>query len=162
MHRHARSWLAGLTAAVLTLTPALAAEKAPAASHKEAGKAKAAAAKPAAAKPAAAKAGAKAAPAKAAGKTVQAGFTGKDVKSALGKDRWLLKVGAKPLPQAVRKSIVRGKVIPENAQAQPVAALMMAQLPSYKGFGWVRAGTDLVLVSSTSKQVADIVPDVFE
>jgi hypothetical protein len=160
MHGHARSWLAGLTAAVLTLTltPALAAEKAPAASHKEAGKAKAAAAKPAAAK-----AGAKAAPAKAApGKAVQAGFTGKDVKSALGKDKWLLKVGAKPLPQAVRKSIVRGKVIPENAQAQPVATLMMAQLPSYKGFGWVRAGTDLILVSSTSKQVADIVADVFE
>jgi hypothetical protein len=104
-----------------------------------------------------------AAPAKpAVAGSVRAGFTAKDLRTALGRDRALLAVGAKPLPAAVRKALVRGKPIPPAAAAQAVPSHLQQQLPIFKGYGWMRAGTDLLLVATATRQVADIVPDTFD
>lgn len=144
---------------LLSPLPAFAAET-PA---KPAAKAVTAPAKPVVKPPAnpdakAAKPAAKAAPA-AVGK---AGFTAKDLQKALGRDRTLLAVGAKPLPAAVRKALVRGKPIPPAASPQPVPKHLLEQLPEFEGHGWMRAGTDLLLVATAGKRVVDIVEDVFE
>ena len=102
---------------------------------------------------------AKPVPAAAVGK---AGFTAKDLQKALGRDRTLLTVGAKPLPPAVRKALVRGKPIPPAASPQAVPKHLLEQLPDFEGHGWMRAGTDLLLVATAGKRVVDIVEDVFD
>jgi hypothetical protein len=123
------------------------------------------AAKPVAAKPAvkpSPRPDAKAAKPSTAAAVGKAGFTAKDLQKALGRDRALLTVGAKPLPAAVRKALVRGKPIPPAAAPQPVPKHLLEQLPEFEGHGWMRAGTDLLLVATSGKRVADIVEDVFD
>jgi hypothetical protein len=69
--------------------------------------------------------------------------------------------GAKPLPPGIRKNLARGKPLPPGIARHRMPDGVISQLPSYGGYEWRMAGCDLVLVSTTTQVVADVLIDVF-
>ncbi len=69
--------------------------------------------------------------------------------------------GANPLPPGIRKNLARGKPLPPGIAKHRMPDGVISQLPSYGGYEWRMAGCDLVLVSTTTQVVADVLIDVF-
>jgi hypothetical protein len=70
--------------------------------------------------------------------------------------------GGKPLPPGIRKNLARGKPLPPGIQKTRLPESFINQLPYHEGFGWRRAGTDLVLVVKGSLVISDILEGVFD
>lgn len=70
--------------------------------------------------------------------------------------------GYSTLPPGIRKNLARGKPIPPGIAKKMVPGSLLARLPSYPGYEWRVAGTDLILVAVATAVVADILYDVFD
>lgn len=67
----------------------------------------------------------------------------------------------KPLPPGVRKNLARGKPLPPGIAKQSLPGAFVTRLPVYRGYEWIGAGTDLLLVEVGSRIIADVLLDVF-
>ncbi|MCL7461299.1 anti-virulence regulator CigR family protein [Pseudomonas sp. NW5] len=68
--------------------------------------------------------------------------------------------GSQPaLPPGIRKNLQRGKPLPPGI-GKWVGGDLGRELPQYRGYEWVRAGTDLLLVS-TSGVIDQVLRDAF-
>lgn len=100
---------------------------------------------------------------------------GKADKAAMEHDLWLpaIKVeearryallhdfgGQQPLPPGIRKNLMRGKPLPPGIAKKQLPAPYLTWLPSRPGYEWRACGTDVVLVSSASGLVAQVIVDV--
>ena len=70
--------------------------------------------------------------------------------------------GYRSLPPGIRMNLARGKPLPPGIARKTVPGAMLAELPSYPGYEWRIAGTDLVLVAIATAVIADVLFDVFE
>lgn len=70
--------------------------------------------------------------------------------------------GGKPLPPGIRKNLARGKPMPPGIQKTRMPGAFINQLPSYNGYEWEQAGTDLVLVASGSLEISTVLKGVFD
>lgn len=69
--------------------------------------------------------------------------------------------GYQALPPGIRKNLTRGKPLPPGIAKKMVPGSLLARLPSYPGYEWRIAGTDLILISIATAVVADVLYDVF-
>lgn len=65
------------------------------------------------------------------------------------------------LPPGIRKNLARGKPLPPGIAKKVAPPGMIGQLPSYPGYEWQVAGTDLILVQVATAIIADVLSDVF-
>ncbi|MCZ8401349.1 hypothetical protein HMPREF3069_21020 [Achromobacter xylosoxidans] len=70
--------------------------------------------------------------------------------------------GYSSLPPGVRKNLARGKPLPPGIAKKLVPGPMLARLPTYPGYEWRVAGSDLVLVAIATAVVADVLLNVFD
>ena len=70
--------------------------------------------------------------------------------------------GGKLLPPGIRKKLARGKPMPPGIQKTRMPDSFINQLPSYKGYEWEQAGTDLVLVAAGSLEISAVLKGVFD
>ena len=70
--------------------------------------------------------------------------------------------GYKPLPPGIRKNLARGKPLPPGIAKTRTPSGMLGQLPSYEGYEWEVAGTDLLLILIAGHVIADVLENVFE
>ena len=70
--------------------------------------------------------------------------------------------GYKPLPPGIKKNLARGKPLPPGIAKSRLPTQFTGRLPYHKGYEWLSAGSDLVLVSQKSQVVSDVLRDVFE
>lgn len=70
--------------------------------------------------------------------------------------------GYSDLPPGIRKNLARGKPLPPGIAKKTVPGSFMGRLPSYPGYEWHVAGTDLILIAVGTAVIADILYDVFD
>lgn len=70
-------------------------------------------------------------------------------------------IGYSSLPPGIRKNLARGKPLPPGIAKRGVPGPMLAQLPSYPGYEWQVAGSDLILVSLATAVIAEVLSGVF-
>ncbi len=70
-------------------------------------------------------------------------------------------VGYDSLPPGIRKNLARGKPLPPGIAKRGVPSPMLAQLPSYPGYEWQVAGSDLILVAIATAVIAEVLTGVF-
>lgn len=70
-------------------------------------------------------------------------------------------LGLRPLPPEMRRSLQPGQALPPNVVYHEMPANMRARLPAVDGHEWRIAGIDLLLVDSSTMQVADILRGPF-
>jgi len=70
-------------------------------------------------------------------------------------------LGLRPLPPEMRRSLQPGQALPPNVVDHEMPANMRARLPAVAGHEWRIAGIDLLLVDSSTMQVADILRGPF-
>ena len=70
--------------------------------------------------------------------------------------------GYKPLPPGIRKNLARGKPLPPGIAKTRAPSGMLGLLPSYEGYEWEVAGTDLLLILIAGHVIADVLENVFE
>ncbi len=78
--------------------------------------------------------------------------------------RWAAMTGSvdvASLPPGIQRNLARGKPLPPGIAKKAVPEGMLARLPRYEGYQWVRAGTDLLLVVTATQVIADVLNDVF-
>ena len=63
---------------------------------------------------------------------------------------------AKPLPPGIAKKLARGGSLPPGIAKRYFPSELIAELPPRPGYGWVVAGTDIVLIELASNLVVDI------
>lgn len=85
-----------------------------------------------------------------------AGISKKDAKKYAKQYKFY---GYKPLPPGIRKNMARGKPIPPGLAYNRLPAPYLATLPRYNGYEWRGYGSDLVLVSTVSNIIADVIID---
>ena len=68
-------------------------------------------------------------------------------------------VGFKPLPPGIAKNLARGKPLPPGIATRSLPNNLLKGLPQYKGYEWLAAGADLVLINTASRLVADVLTD---
>jgi Ni/Co efflux regulator RcnB len=85
-----------------------------------------------------------------------AGISHKDAKKYAKQYKFY---GYKPLPPGIRKNMARGKPIPPGLAYNRLPAPYLATLPRYNGYEWRGYGSDLVLVSTVSNIIADVIID---
>lgn len=68
-------------------------------------------------------------------------------------------VGFKPLPPGVAKNLARGKPLPPGIATRSLPNNLLKGLPQYKGYEWLAAGADLILINTASRLVADVLTD---
>lgn len=68
-------------------------------------------------------------------------------------------VGFKPLPPGIAKNLARGKPLPPGIATRSLPNNLLKGLPQHKGYEWVAAGADLVLINAASRLVADVLSD---
>ena len=69
--------------------------------------------------------------------------------------------GYNSLPPGIRKNLARGKPLPPGIAKRGVPSPVLSQLPSYPGYEWQVAGSDLVLVSIATAVIAEVLSGVF-
>ncbi len=70
-------------------------------------------------------------------------------------------VNMRALPPGIQKNLARGKPLPPGIAKQTLPRGMLAHLPHYAGYDWIRAGSDLLLVVTATQVIADVISDVF-
>lgn len=70
--------------------------------------------------------------------------------------------GYKPLPQGVKKEMIKGKPLPPKADPRPVPDAMRKRLPVHQGYEWRITGRDLVLVAVGTLIISEIIENVFD
>lgn len=65
------------------------------------------------------------------------------------------------LPPGIRKNLARGKPLPPGI-ARKLDSRLVQRLPSYPGYDWVQAGTDLLLVAVATGLIQDVLHDVLD
>lgn len=66
-----------------------------------------------------------------------------------------------PLPPGIRKNLARGKPLPPGIAKKAAPPGMINRLPSYPGYEWQVAGTDLLLIQVGTAIIAEVLSDVF-
>jgi hypothetical protein len=89
------------------------------------------------------------------------GLDAVQIRALLGAEVGVLAVGAKPLPPGMRKRLERGKPLPPGIAKQRAPAPLIARLPRYDGWEWVRIGTELILVGIATAVIREIIEGVF-
>lgn len=70
--------------------------------------------------------------------------------------------GYSSLPPGIQKNLARGKPLPPGIAKKTVPGAMLSRLPQYPGYEWRVAGTELILVSLTTRVIADVLNHVFD
>ncbi|WP_394061746.1 anti-virulence regulator CigR family protein [Alcaligenes sp. WGS1538] len=70
--------------------------------------------------------------------------------------------GYSALPPGIRMNLARGKPLPPGIAKRAVPGSLLGRLPSYPGYEWRIAGTDLILISLSTALIADVLYDVFD
>lgn len=70
--------------------------------------------------------------------------------------------GYRSLPPGIAKNLARGKPLPPGIAKKMVPSSMLRDLPSYPGYEWRIAGSDLVLVALSTAIVASVINGVFD
>ncbi|WP_044870500.1 anti-virulence regulator CigR family protein [Pseudomonas sp. LFM046] len=65
------------------------------------------------------------------------------------------------LPPGIQKNLARGKPLPPGI-AKKLDGRLVDRLPHYEGYDWVRAGTDLVLVTVATGIIYEVLQDVMD
>lgn len=65
------------------------------------------------------------------------------------------------LPPGIRKNLARGKPLPPGI-ARKLDGRLLQRLPSYPGYDWVQAGTDLLLVAVATGLIQEVLHDVLD
>lgn len=68
-------------------------------------------------------------------------------------------VGYKPLPPGIAKNLARGKPLPPGIATRNLPNNLLKSLPHYEGYEWLAAGTDLILINTALRVVADVLTD---
>jgi hypothetical protein len=63
---------------------------------------------------------------------------------------------AKPLPPGIAKKLARGGTLPPGIAKRYFPGDLVAQLPPRPGYGWIVAGTDVILIQIATNVVVDI------
>lgn len=71
-------------------------------------------------------------------------------------------VGQKPIPPGIRKNLARGKPMPPGIAKTRLGSKCAAKFPSVKGYDWVQAGADLILMAVEDDLVSGVLKDVFK
>lgn len=71
-------------------------------------------------------------------------------------------MGFKPLPAGIAKNLARGKPLPPGIVTRYLPNDLLRGLPYHNGYQWLAAGTDLLLVNTTSRIVADVLKDALK
>lgn len=69
-------------------------------------------------------------------------------------------IGFKPLPPGIAKNLARGKPLPPGIATRNLPDRLLKGLPTHVGYQWLAAGTDLILINTTSRIVADVLTGV--
>lgn len=67
--------------------------------------------------------------------------------------------GFKPLPPGIAKNLARGKPLPPGIATRNLPSNLLKGLPYYDGYQWLAAGTDLLLINTASRVIADVLTD---
>ncbi|UYZ84848.1 RcnB family protein [Entomomonas sp. E2T0] len=65
------------------------------------------------------------------------------------------------LPPGIQKRLAQGKPLPPGI-AKKLDNRLIAKLPHYEGYEWMRAGKDLLLVVAATGIIYDVLHDVFD
>lgn len=65
-------------------------------------------------------------------------------------------VGFKPLPPGIVKNLARGKPLPPGIATRSLPRNLLHGLPHFDGYEWLAAGTDLLLINTASRLIADV------
>ncbi|MFD1259059.1 anti-virulence regulator CigR family protein [Entomomonas asaccharolytica] len=65
------------------------------------------------------------------------------------------------LPPGIQKRLAQGKPLPPGI-AKKLDNRLVAKLPHYEGYEWMRAGKDLLLVVAATGIIYDVLHDVFD
>jgi len=65
------------------------------------------------------------------------------------------------LPPGIQKNLARGKPLPPGI-AKKLDGRLVDRLPHYEGYDWVRAGTDLVLVTVATGIIYEVLQGVMD
>lgn len=64
--------------------------------------------------------------------------------------------GYKPLPPGIAKNLARGKPLPPGIAKRNIPNSLLSGLPRYDGYEWLSAGSDLLLINTASRVIADV------
>ncbi|WP_071872115.1 anti-virulence regulator CigR family protein [Atopomonas hussainii] len=67
----------------------------------------------------------------------------------------------KALPPGMQKRLAKGKPLPPGI-AKRFSPNVLSQLPRYPGYDWEMAGTDVVLVETATRVIADVLYGVLQ
>lgn len=71
-------------------------------------------------------------------------------------------VGLEPLPPGIAKNLARGKPLPPGIATRHLPHNLLRGLPYHEGYQWLAAGTNLLLVNTASRVIADVLKDVLK
>lgn len=95
----------------------------------------------------------------AAGALVTSGISALQARG-IASDLGLINYSA--LPPGIQKNLARGKPLPPGIAKKMVPGGMLTRLPVHPGYEWRIAGRDLVLVSTATSVIADVLKGVFD